>query len=90
MLLGTLSRSAAFAAYRKHTAAEIKAKERAALQNKGGGSAGMEDRRGGKAGHAKFKCPSCGIQVRCTVPHNSLDCVDKEDLSAFGHSVANY
>ena len=58
-------RSACSAWRRKHTAAEIKAKERAALQNKGGGSAGMEDRRGGKAGHAKYKCPSCGIQAGC-------------------------
>ena len=49
---------------RKHTAAEIKAKERAALQNKGGGKDGLQDRKGGKVGHAKYKCPSCGMQVR--------------------------
>ena len=47
----------------KHTSAEIKGKERAANANKGGGKDGLADRKGGKAGHAKYKCPSCGIQV---------------------------
>ena len=46
----------------KHTAKEIAGKVAAATQNKGGGKAGLADRKGGAAGHAKFKCPSCGIQ----------------------------
>lgn len=52
----------------KHTSAEIKSKERAANANKGGGKDGLADRKGGKAGHAKYKCPSCGIQVRALNP----------------------
>ena len=51
----------------KHTSAEIKGKERAANANKGGGKDGLADRKGGKAGHAKYKCPSCGIQVRIRI-----------------------
>ena len=35
---------------------------REATTNKGGGKAGLADRKGGAAGHAKFKCPSCGNQ----------------------------
>merc|ERR1712007_244414 len=31
--------------------------------NRGGGSSGQADRAGGKAGHAKFKCPTCGQQA---------------------------
>ena len=46
----------------KHTAKEIAGKVAAATQNKGGGKAGLADRKGGAAGHAKFKCPSCGVQ----------------------------
>ena len=46
---------------KKHTAKEIAGKVAAATQNKGGGKAGLADRLGGAAGHAKFKCPSCGI-----------------------------
>lgn len=29
----------------------------------GGGKAGAADRKGGAAGHAKFKCPTCGQQA---------------------------
>mmetsp|Transcript_3687 Transcript_3687/g.10686 ORF Transcript_3687/g.10686 Transcript_3687/m.10686 type:complete len:104 (-) Transcript_3687:7667-7978(-) len=47
----------------KHTAAELAAKAKAALQNKGGGSAGLKDRLGGKVGHAKYKCFVCAVQV---------------------------
>ena len=47
---------------KKHTAKEIAGKVAAATTNKGGGKAGLADRLGGAAGHAKFKCPSCGIQ----------------------------
>ena len=47
---------------KKHTAKEIAGKVAAATTNKGGGKAGLADRMGGAAGHAKFKCPSCGIQ----------------------------
>ncbi|KAJ9519393.1 hypothetical protein QJQ45_023033 [Haematococcus lacustris] len=43
----------------KHTAAEIKAKEKAALTNMGGGKLGLSDRLGGKAGHAKYMCHIC-------------------------------
>lgn len=43
----------------KHTAAELKAKEAAALTNMGGGKAGLADRKGGAAGHAKFQCHVC-------------------------------
>jgi hypothetical protein len=43
----------------KHTAAELKAKEKAATTNMGGGKAGLADRLGGKAGHAKFQCHIC-------------------------------
>lgn len=39
----------------KHTAAELAAKAKAALQNAGGGKAGLADRKGGAAGHAKYK-----------------------------------
>jgi hypothetical protein len=46
----------------KHSAREIASKVAAATQNKGGGKAGLADRKGGAAGHAKFKCPSCGVQ----------------------------
>ena len=46
----------------KHTAKEIAKKVGEATTNKGGGKAGLADRKGGAAGHAKFKCPSCGIQ----------------------------
>jgi hypothetical protein len=45
---------------KKHTAKEIAGKVAAATTNKGGGKAGLADRQGGAAGHAKFKCPSCG------------------------------
>jgi hypothetical protein len=48
----------------KHSAKEIAGKVAAATTNKGGGKAGLADRKGGAAGHAKFKCPSCGQQVR--------------------------
>lgn len=48
----------------KHTAAELSAKAKAALTNKGGGSAGQKDRQGGKVGHAKYKCFVCAVQVR--------------------------
>ena len=47
---------------KKHTAKEIAGKVAAATQNKGGGKAGVADRKGGAAGHAKFKCPQCGVQ----------------------------
>jgi len=47
---------------KKHTAKEIAGKVAAATQNKGGGKAGLADRKGGAAGHAKFKCPQCGVQ----------------------------
>ena len=40
---------------------ELKQKQDAALTNKGGGKAGLADRKGGAAGHAKFKCPICGM-----------------------------
>ena len=46
---------------KKHTAKELKQKQDAALTNKGGGKAGLQDRKGGAAGHAKFKCPVCGM-----------------------------
>jgi len=46
----------------KHTAKEIAKKVGEATTNKGGGKAGLADRKGGAAGHAKFKCPSCGVQ----------------------------
>ena len=46
---------------KKHTAKELKQKHDAALTNKGGGKAGLQDRKGGAAGHAKFKCPVCGM-----------------------------
>lgn len=46
----------------KHTAKEINKKIAEASTNKGGGKAGLKDRQGGAAGHAKFKCPACGIQ----------------------------
>ena len=46
----------------KHSAKEIAKKVGEATTNKGGGKAGLADRKGGAAGHAKFKCPSCGIQ----------------------------
>ena len=39
----------------------MKQKQDAALTNKGGGKAGLADRKGGAAGHAKFKCPVCGM-----------------------------
>lgn len=51
----------------KHTAGEIAAKAKAALQNKGGGNAGKADRQGGKVGHAKYKCFVCQVQVRLAV-----------------------
>ena len=38
-----------------HTSAELAAKAKASLQNKGGGKAGLADRKGGAAGHARFK-----------------------------------
>lgn len=38
-----------------HTAKELAAKAKAALQNAGGGKAGLADRKGGQAGHAKYK-----------------------------------
>jgi|Transcript_19729 hypothetical protein len=43
----------------KHTSKELKNKEKAATQNKGGGKHGAADRKGGKAGHAKFECYIC-------------------------------
>ena len=46
----------------KHSAKEIASKVAAATQNKAGGKAGLADRKGGAAGHAKFKCPACGVQ----------------------------
>ena len=46
----------------KHSAKEIAKKVGEATTNKGGGKAGLADRKGGAAGHAKFKCPSCGVQ----------------------------
>ncbi|KAL6516906.1 Protein METHYLENE BLUE SENSITIVITY 1 [Orobanche hederae] len=47
---------------KKHTAKEIKAKEDAALTNRGGGKDGLRDRTGqGKGGHAKFECPHCKL-----------------------------
>jgi hypothetical protein len=48
----------------KHTSAELQAKAKAALANKGGGKAGLADRKGGKVGHAKYKCFVCSIQAR--------------------------
>lgn len=47
----------------KHTAKELKTKEFNATVNRGGGSSGQQDRAGGRAGHAKFKCPTCGQQA---------------------------
>ncbi len=55
----------------KHTSAELAAKAKAALTNKGGGTAGMKDRQGGKAGHAKYKCFVCSVQAR--PPASTLD-----------------
>ncbi|EFN53042.1 hypothetical protein CHLNCDRAFT_137279 [Chlorella variabilis] len=46
-----------------HTAKELAAKAKAALQNAGGGKAGLADRKGGQAGHAKYKCHICGQQA---------------------------
>eukprot|EP00470_Lotharella_oceanica_P004560 CAMPEP_0170173570 /NCGR_PEP_ID=MMETSP0040_2-20121228/6863_1 /TAXON_ID=641309 /ORGANISM="Lotharella oceanica, Strain CCMP622" /LENGTH=152 /DNA_ID=CAMNT_0010414815 /DNA_START=81 /DNA_END=539 /DNA_ORIENTATION=- len=46
----------------KHTKAELKAKEKAATKNMGGGAEGLMDRKGGEAGHAKFECHVCGIR----------------------------
>lgn len=46
----------------KHSAKDIASKVAAATQNKAGGKAGLADRKGGAAGHAKFKCPACGVQ----------------------------
>merc|ERR1719281_1312860 len=43
----------------KHTAAELKQKEKDALQNKGGGGAGQKDRAGGEAGHSRWACGVC-------------------------------
>jgi hypothetical protein len=45
---------------KKHTAKSLAAKADAALTNRGGGAAGKADRLGGAAGHAKYKCPTCG------------------------------
>lgn len=45
---------------KKHTAKSLAAKADAALTNRGGGAAGKQDRLGGAAGHAKYKCPTCG------------------------------
>jgi hypothetical protein len=47
----------------KHSASELAAKAKAALQNAGGGAAGLKDRLGGAAGHAKFLCKHCGAQA---------------------------
>lgn len=61
----------------KHTAGELAAKAKAALQNKGGGNAGKADRMGGKVGHAKYKCFVCSVQVPeacCRLPL-SLQCM---------------
>lgn len=44
-----------------HTAKELAAKAKAALQNKGGGKAGLVDRKGGAVGHAKYKCHICAM-----------------------------
>ena len=38
-------------------------KGRGGDDKQGGGKAGLADRQGGAAGHAKFKCPSCGQQA---------------------------
>jgi len=46
---------------KKHTARELAGKAAAALTNKGGGKLGAMDRAGGAAGHAKYKCPICGL-----------------------------
>ena len=46
----------------KHTSKELKNKEKAATQNKGGGKHGAADRKGGKAGHAKFECYICMVR----------------------------
>mmetsp|Transcript_169 Transcript_169/g.434 ORF Transcript_169/g.434 Transcript_169/m.434 type:complete len:106 (-) Transcript_169:146-463(-) len=43
----------------KHTAAELKQKEKDATCNRGGGSAGVKDRQGGSVGHSKYKCNVC-------------------------------
>lgn len=50
---------------KKHTAAELKAKEYNATVNRGGGKQGQVDRKGGKVGHSKYKCPipGCNLQV---------------------------
>mmetsp|Transcript_836 Transcript_836/g.1322 ORF Transcript_836/g.1322 Transcript_836/m.1322 type:complete len:169 (-) Transcript_836:127-633(-) len=46
----------------KHTKSELKAKEKAATKNMGGGEMGLNDRKGGEAGHSKFECSVCGIR----------------------------
>mmetsp|Transcript_79215 Transcript_79215/g.183821 ORF Transcript_79215/g.183821 Transcript_79215/m.183821 type:complete len:106 (+) Transcript_79215:102-419(+) len=43
----------------KHTAAELKQKEKDATCNRGGGAAGAKDRAGGTVGHSKYKCYIC-------------------------------
>lgn len=69
----------------KHTAAEIKGKEKAATQNAGGGKEGLKDRLGGAAGHSKFLCSHCKTPLtslaQARAHHDS-----KHDKLAFSES----
>ena len=78
----------------KHTAAELKKKEKDATTNKGGGNAGKADRLGGKTGHAKYKCPICAQQApdlksmqlhhdskHSKLPFDAENCVNVHDLA---------
>jgi hypothetical protein len=47
----------------KHTAKELAEKERNATVNRGGGKEGKEDRKGGAAGHSRYKCNLCFVEI---------------------------